>query len=277
MILQKVLTFFKCICKAVIDFRDHDGMEYAGYLSFIVLLSMFPFFVFFNALTSSIVSVLDKDQFLYTRLFDVLSGELPHDTMDALLPRIEEILSGPPQSLLTVAIGGVIWTASSVIEGIRHVLNKALRVSAPPPYILGRMFSILQFLIIVAVMMLSVLFAVLVPIIFEVVGRHWEFLRFVVSKVVLFIAVSWIYFMVPNVRQNILVVLPGAAVVTATWTLTSMAFSWYLSTFQVLKTIYGNLTGIIAAMLFFYILSIFFIYGAELNYRLSNRHSGVHI
>ncbi|MDB1135635.1 YihY/virulence factor BrkB family protein [Candidatus Anaplasma sp. TIGMIC] len=267
-----VVLFFYCARKAIIDFRDHAGMEYAGYLSFMVLLSLFPFLVFFNALTSSILSVMDKDSVLYDKLFDFLSWELPYDTMAALLPRIEEILSGPPQSLLTLAIVGVVWTASSVIEGIRNVLNRALRVSAPPPYILGRMFSILQFLVIVVFMMLSTLCITLLPIIFEMVDVHWAILRFALIKLMLFLSIAWIYFIVPNLKQEILVVVPGAVIVTILWSLSSTMFSWYLSTFHVLDTIYGNLTGVIAALLFFYILSIFFIYGAELNYRLSHIH-----
>ena len=266
-ICTQIGKFFGCVGLAITDFRLHDGLERAGYLSFLLLLSIFPFLVFLNALASSVLSILDKDHIVYTRLFYVLSGELPHDTMAALLPRIEEILLGPPHSLLTMAIIGVIWSASSVIEGIRNILNKAMRVSAPPPYVLGRMFSILQFLVIVIAMIFSLLCIKLTPILFETEGDKWEFLRFVMTKLVLFLSLAWIYFMVPNLKQSIVAVLPGAAAVTVLWSLSSMTFSWYLSNFHVLKTIYGNLTGVIASLIFFYILSIFFIYGAELNYR----------
>ncbi|MFV9839237.1 MAG: YihY/virulence factor BrkB family protein [Aaplasma endosymbiont of Hyalomma asiaticum] len=269
LIPRKITRFFKCVSLAVEDFRNHDGMEYAGYLSFIVLLSMFPFLVFFSAVASSILGVFDKNQALSEKLFNVLSGELPHDTMAALLPRIEEILSGPPQSLLTVAIIGVIWTASSVIEGVRNVLNRAFRVSFPPPYVLRRLISIFQFLITALIMIVSTLCAVLIPVIFDAIDERWHILRFVITKIIIFFSISWIYFVVPNLRQSFSVVFPGALVVTVLWSLSSMTFSWYLTNYHVLNTIYGNLAGVIAAMLFFYVLSIFFIYGAELNYRLS--------
>lgn len=268
-ICARIGRCFNCVSLAIVDFKLHDGLERAGYLSFLLLLSIFPFLVFLNALASSVLSVLDKDHIVYTRLFDILSGELPHDTMAALLPRIEEILLGPPHSLLTVAIVGVVWSASSVIEGMRNILNKALRVSVPPPYVLGRMFSILQFLVIVIAMIFSFLSIKLIPILFDTGESRWEILRFIMSKLVLFVSIAWIYFMVPNQKQSIFAVFPGAAAVTVLWSLSSTAFSWYLSNFHVLKTIYGNLTGVIASLIFFYILSIFFIYGAELNYRFS--------
>ncbi|WP_049756292.1 YihY/virulence factor BrkB family protein [Anaplasma centrale] len=273
-ILKGVGAFFKCAGLAIADFRRHDGLVYSGYLSFIFLLSTFPFLVFFTAMTSTALNVLDKHEDFLQGLVTSLLSELPHETIAALLPRINEILSGPPQSLLTVAVVGIVWTASSAIEGMRTVLNKAFRVSAPPPYILGRMLSILQFLAIVLVMMCSVLFTVLVPIILDILDPKWGYLgyiKYIVSEVILCLSVAFMYYMVPNTRQRMGVVLPGAVVVTVLWSLSSFTFSWYLSNFRVLHTMYGNLSGIVASMLFFYIISIFFIYGAELSYRLSKQ------
>ncbi|MCU7611682.1 YihY/virulence factor BrkB family protein [Anaplasma capra] len=273
-VFGKIGSFVKCAGLAVADFRRHDGLVYSGYLSFILLLSAFPFLVFFTAITSTALHMLDKQEDFLRVLVNSLLSELPHETISALLPRINEILSGPPQSLLTVAIIGIVWTASSAIEGMRTVLNKAFRVSAPPPYILGRMLSILQFLVIILMMMLSVLFIVLVPIILDVLDRrwgYWSYIKYTVSEAVLCLSVAFMYFIVPNTRQRIGIVLPGAIVVTVLWTLSSFTFSWYLSNFKVLHTMYGNLSGIVASMMFFYILSIFFIYGAELSYRLSRR------
>ncbi|AGZ78813.1 ribonuclease [Anaplasma marginale str. Gypsy Plains] len=273
-IFERAGAFLRCAGLAIADFRRHDGLVYSGYLAFIFLLATFPFLVFFTAMTSTALNVLDKHEDFLQGLVTSLLSELPHETIAALLPRINEILSGPPQSLLTVAVVGIVWTASSAIEGMRTVLNKAFRVSAPPPYILGRMLSILQFLVIVLVMMFSVLFIVFVPIVLDVLDQKWGYLcyiKYTLSEVILCLSVALLYFMVPNTRQRIGVILPGAVVVTILWTASSFTFSWYLSNFRVLHTMYGNLSGIIASMLFFYILSIFFIYGAELSYRLSKQ------
>ncbi|WP_248886927.1 hypothetical protein [Anaplasma phagocytophilum] len=43
------------------------------------------------------------------------------------------------------------------------------------------------------------------------------------SKVIFFADVSWMYCMVPKVRQNVVVVMSRTDVVAATWTLTSIA------------------------------------------------------
>ena len=264
---RTVKTFFKCAYFAVFDLIRHAGIEYAGYLSFVVLLSLFPFLIFLTAVASNVLSILDKDGLFYVKLLSALSDELSHDTMYALLPRINEILSGPPQSLLTIAVMAMIWSASSVIEGIRNVLNKAFRVYAPPPYLLGRLFSIVQFLAMVLIVIFFTVCMVLIPILFEVT-RGWQYFKVSIAEFMLFICVFWLYFVVPNKRQTLWAVMPGAVMVTILWTASSMIFSWYLSNFSVLRSIYGNLTGIVAALLFFYVLSILFIYGAELNHRL---------
>jgi membrane protein len=63
-------------------------------------------------------------------------------------------------------------------------------------------------------------------------------------------------------------VLPGAAIVTLLWMEAAQLLSGYLSNFNQVNLIYGSLGSVIAALLFFYISNIIFIYGAELNYLL---------
>ncbi|UQD53915.1 hypothetical protein ESP60_00115 [Anaplasma phagocytophilum] len=55
------------------------------------------------------------------------------------------------------------------------------------------------------------------------IDGHWECLKSMGSKVIFFADVSWMYCMVPKVRQNVVVVMSRTDVVAATWTLTSIA------------------------------------------------------
>src|SRR5690606_16203080 len=109
------------------------------------------FLVFFVA----IVGFIGQSE-LGTKFIDLfITGQLlPDEVKAAILPRIEEIMSGPPQGLLTIAIIGTIWTASSAVEGVRTILNRAYRVSTPPAYWWRRLFSIMQFLVLVAIIII---------------------------------------------------------------------------------------------------------------------------
>ncbi|QXK91924.1 YihY/virulence factor BrkB family protein [Neoehrlichia mikurensis] len=268
MIHKKIKFFIKCIYLALNDFIDHDGIEHAGYLSFIILLSIFPFLVFLTAVVSNFAVILDQYNFT-EKFFMLIIDNVPQNLIAGLIPRINEIVLGPPHSLLTLAAVGTVWTASSAVEGVRTILNKALRVSTPPPYILRRLLSILQFLIITFIITITMMCIILVPMIFDLLNQHWGYVKYTVSGLVLLISITCLYSIIPNTRQNIINVIPGAIVVTLLWTISSFLFAWYIKNFHSLSIIYGSLAGIIVSLLFFYILSIFFIYGAELNYRLN--------
>jgi membrane protein len=177
-------------------------MEHAGYLSFLILLSIFPFLIVLISLASTFANFLDQYNIGWAFIID----HMPQDILASLMPRIREIISGPPQSLLTLAIVGAVWTASSTIEGLRTILNKAYKVPVSPPYILRRVLSILQFLVITLIITLTI---VLVPMLIDFSYHRLSYTKYLLIEFVLFIVVSWLYFMLPNVKQNMSDVFPG--------------------------------------------------------------------
>lgn len=251
----------------------HDGIELAGYLAFLGIIALFPFLVFVVALAGFIGEGHAGAQFVQ----NLLEQMPPHITA-ALKPRVDEIISGPPQGLLTVSIVGAIWTSSSAVEGYRTVLNRAYHVGTPPAYIWRRLQSVVQILLLSVLVVAAMVILVLLPILWHklagLLGDADQFLLVLqignqltlISLAVLFCTICLSYYVLPNIKQNWHSVVPGAALVTfllvgAAWTLT-----YYLSQFEQVNLIYGSLGGIIAVLLFFYIGNIIFIYGAELNY-----------
>ncbi|QGR02563.1 YihY/virulence factor BrkB family protein [Ehrlichia ruminantium] len=272
MLAKKMKCIFKCAYYAIIDMIDHDGIEHAGYLSFVILLSVFPFLVFFMALISNVAQLLLNyyDINVSDKVIILITDNIPSEVISGLMPRIQEIISGPPHSLLTLAVIGTVWTASSAVEGIRTILNKACRVSSPPSYIFRRLLSIFQFLAITLAMIIAMVCIIVLPVVYDMLDKNLGYFKYAISELVLFISIALLYFIIPNVKQSLADVIPGAVLVTFLWTCSSLVFTWYLKTFHQLNIIYGSLASIIASLLFFYILSIFFIYGAEFNYRVKS-------
>jgi membrane protein len=265
-----------CIWRAVYDtVFVHDGIEHAGYLAFLSLLALFPFLVFLVSVIGVMGQGASGAAFISTLL-----ETLPADITAALRPRIIEIISGPPQGLLTVSILGAIWTASSAVEGIRTVLNRAYRVTTPPAYWLRRLLSIAQLMIFTSIMVVGMLLVVTLPLILHMiekfVGINAPFeadeklgsLLFYITILSLFFAVSYIYYILPNIKQRVVSVMPGAALVVLLWIGAAYLFTKYLSNFNQVNLIYGSLGGFIAALVFFYICNIIFIFGAELNHQI---------
>lgn len=276
--LKKLL---QCFYKAGINTVDHDGVEHAGYLAFLGLLSLFPFLVFLVALAGALGESVTRMEF-----FNFIIASLPPDVVEALQPRVLEITSGPSQGLLTLAIVGAIWTSSSAVEGVRTVLNRAYRVHTPPSYLWRRLLSIVQLIVLTAIIIIGMGLLVIWPIVWQylqdllsldisLTGQLRQ-LSYIIAALLLFFVVSSLYYVLPNVRQTWVSVFPGAAIVVIGWMLSARLFSFYLSHFDQVNLIYGSLGGVIATLLFFYILSVIFIYGAEFSFLLKHA-SGVRI
>ena len=272
MIIRFFRTFYRAICETV----NHDGVEHAGYMAFITILAMFPFLVFLMAICGFVgQSALGKE------LVQLLFNNMPEHIVFALKPRVEEIISGPPQGLLTIAIIGAIWTASSAVEGMRTILNRIYRVSSPPAYIWRRLLSIVQFILLTLVLLGSTLLLVIVPTFLQQfsttiaidLGLHpfWDYLRYIIAGVLMVGAVSWLYYMIPNVSLKLRSVLPGALLVVMGWTISAYLLSTYTLNFRQVNLIYGGLQGVIVSLIFFYLINIIFIFGAEFNYHSTKR------
>ena len=264
-------TLFASFFKAGVNTLAHDGIEHAGYLAFLGLMAVFPFLVFVAALAGFIAEGEAGARFIRLVL-----AQLPSEMVGALTPRITEIISGPPQGLLTVSILGAIWTSSSAIEGYRTVLNRACRVAAPPAYIWRRLLSIAQILILSFVVIMAMIVLVLLPVAWDKVEAVFGKSGLVLPRteivslsiVVVFASVAAVYYFLPNLKQTIRSVVPGAALVTVSWMAAARLLSLYLSRFNQLTLVYGSLGSVIATLLFFYACNVIFIYGAELNYLL---------
>lgn len=264
-----------CLYKAGDDTINHDGIEHAGYLSFLSMLAIFPFLVFLVSLAGTM-----ENTHLGTNFVNFMVEHLPDELISALKPRIEEIISGPPQGLISLAILGAIWTASSAVEGLRTILNRAYRVPTPPAYIWRRLLSIGQFLIFTCVIIIAMLVLVFSPLVIEQLNKItsfvdflkpvWLYANFVITHLLLFIGISSLYYFLPNMRIRWRQVVPGAVLVVILWSVGASLLSFYLNEFKQVSLIYGSLGGIIISLLFFYITNMIFIYGAEFNYQLNH-------
>ena len=261
--------------KAGDNLVDDDGIEMAGYLTFLSILALFPFLVLLVAAAGFI-----GQGELGTEFIEFIIHHLPQDAVASLRPRVDEIVSGPPSGLLTVSILGAIWTSSSAVEGLRSVLNRAYDVSDPPPYLFRRLMSMLQILLFTTILIVLMLGLVLAPVVIDTIAQHTgmqipeEILRFFreefvyISALLIFVGVASLYYWLPNIKQSLLAVVPGAILVVLLWILGAAGVTFYLNTIDQVNIIYGSLSSFIATLIFFFVMNVIFIYGAEFNHQL---------
>ncbi len=269
--------------QSICDMINHDGVEHAGYLSFLLMLTIFPFLVFITA----ILGFIGSEQ-LGNLLVNLIVNSSWASFIDALKPRILEITSTPPQSLVTIAIFSALWTASSIFEGLRTILNRAYRVTETPGYLLRRLFSIMEFLIAITIIIMLMLILVIIPsisgfvidlfsirnkVILSFIGVENDTIRATILITFAYLFIAMLYNKLPNRKGRLINAFPGAAVVMLSWYLASVLFKYYLGHFPQVNFIYGSIAGVIISLIYFYICSIIFIVGAEFNYRIEEFYS----
>jgi membrane protein len=99
----------------------------------------------------------------------------------------------------------------------------------------------------------------------EVFISLWTWLRLPVALVLLMLAVSIIYWVVPNSDHPFRLITPGAALAVIAWVIASLGFSFYLANFADYSVVYGSLGAAVALLLYFYISAGVLLLGAEVN------------
>jgi membrane protein len=254
---------------------DNYGLEMAGYLTFLALLALFPYLLLMVSAAGLVGQGETGRDFIA-----LLLQNLPTDAVATLRPRIEEITSGPPQHILTFSILGAIWTSSSAVEAVRGMLNRAYHVRKPPTYLARRLMSIAQVFLLTLIILILMLMFVFAPIVLHGLAHYTgiaipmkldhflgTYFKYIVV-VALFGIVAIFYHVLPNIKQSWLAVAPGALVVVVGWIGAAALVSFYLTDISNVTLVYGSLSGFIATLIFFYVMNLIFIYGAEFNHEL---------
>ncbi|HJS41533.1 MAG TPA: YihY/virulence factor BrkB family protein [Sphingomicrobium sp.] len=254
----------------------NDGFIHAGNLAFLALLALFPFFITAAAITKLLGQSEDGRRTVATIL-----DRLPPDVAGVLAGPINEVLTARTGPLLWFgAIVGV-WTAASFIETIRDILRRAYGIPFSAPFWSYRLGSI--GLIIGAVLMLMAAFGATVAI----SSVHF----FIVDKIpasaglatdlgvyriapaiALFVTFYFTFYaLTPSrYRGRDCRKWPGALLITAWWIATVEVLPAALTFFGGYEITYGSLAGVMIALIFFFMIGLGVVTGAELNAALAD-------
>ena len=99
-------------------------------------------------------------------------------------------------------------------------------------------------------------------------GDIWPSLRLITIFVTFVVAVEIQYYLAPNRKQRFVKTLPGALVAVSGIYLSSAGLGYYFGHFANYNKTYGSMGAVIILMLWFYVVALFFVVGAELNAEL---------
>jgi membrane protein len=253
----------------------NDGFIHAGNLAYLSLLALFPFFI----LAAAVAHLLGQSQDAQLTVFNILR-RLPPDVAVTLRDPINEVLQARTGPLLWFGAIVGLWTATSFIETIRDILRRAYGVQFCRPfweYRLGSMAMILG-----SVLLLMIAFAISVVLtsvhsllaewfpmtqgfahnlgIYRLVPAATLFVTFYL----LFVALTPARYRKRSCRKW-----PGALVITAWWIVTVELLPRAIGLFGGYSLTYGSLAGVMISLLFFFIVGLGVVVGAELNAALA--------
>ena len=253
----------------------NDGFIHAGNLAFLALLALFPFFIVATALATLAGQTESGAMTVATIL-----AQLPPQVARTLREPIFEALTARTGALLWLGAIVGLWTAGSFVETVRDILRRAYGVKYSAPFWEYRLASIA--LIIGAVILLMFAFAVTLTLrSVEAVLEAWfpfaedvatmvAYFR-IVPALALFGTVYALFFALtpsryrrPDCRKW-----PGALLITLWWMATVEVLPWTLSMFGGYDLTYGSLAGVMVVLIFFFIIGLGVVTGAELNAALA--------
>ncbi|MBN8235974.1 YihY/virulence factor BrkB family protein [Halobacillus kuroshimensis] len=249
-------------------FGEDDVGGMAAQLAYFFLLSLFPFMIFLLTL----LGYLHIDE---QRVLTFVSAYAPADTFEIITENVTSLFSDENGSLLSIGLVGTLWAASNGVNAIMRAFNRAHSVKESRSFIVSRMIAIV--LTIAMVVVIGIAF--LLPVAGQAIGVHlfsyfglsesfiglWNGLRWVISSVIFYVVLSFLYVTAPNKRLKYRDTVGGAVFATISWQLVSLLFSFYVSNLGNFSAMYGSLGGVIVLMIWLYLSGIVIILGGEIN------------
>ncbi|WP_414900491.1 YihY/virulence factor BrkB family protein [Sphingomonas flavalba] len=269
----------------------NEGFPHAGNLAYLSLLTLFPFFILLAALAQLFGQTADGQAAIALFLSTV-----PPSVADVLRQPIADVLAARSGMLLWLGALVGLWSTASFIETIRDILRRAYGVKYNRPFYEYRLIS--MGIIIGSVLLALIAFAAQVLLI----GVEQFVYRLVpiasgtaqlislsrlVPPAVLFVALYIIFYSLTPSRYRRArgcPKWPGALLVTLWWQATTELLPVVLGMLGSYNRTYGSLAGVIVSLLFFFVIGLGVVVGAELNAalaegdepRLKSRESETH-
>jgi len=265
------------IMKRVVVGVYTDGFIHAGNLAYMLLLSLFPFFIVGATVARIFGHSQDAQEAVAAFLVTV-----PRNVADVLRPAIQDVLAARSSVTGMLWLGGLVglWTTGSLIETIRDILRRAYGTTFTKPFWRYRLGSI-------GITMVSV-FAAMFALSMQVVLTGAEqFLRRVlpfadqaiaivtttkiVPMVILCVALYYLFLsLTPSkYRSSDFPKWPGAILTALVWYMTTLLLPLALSLLASYDLTYGSLAGVVVVLIFFFFVGLGVVIGAELNAALA--------
>jgi membrane protein len=244
-------SLFEQINMLVAKYQESSLSVYAGQTAFFLILSAFPFLLFFFALLD--LTPLTEEDFI------LWASQIIPETLSASLAAVaNEIYEGSSGGIISATIISSLWLSSKAFVSLQQGLNVMYQVKETRNYLLMRLYGV--FYSIVLAVLLVVLLGILVfgnSIRLHLFPKALFFEKVIHLRVLICIPALFFFFLVlyvalPNRKQRIKHQVPGSAFAAAAWIIFSYFFSIYVDKYTNYSSFYGTMTTIALLMVWLY-------------------------
>lgn len=261
------LEFGKRLFNRVIDNAVADR---GALLAYYFLFALFPF-LFFLVTLAAYLPLKGSTDDLVARLAQLM----PPQAFDIVTVELKSLVNRPRPHLLTFGLVLTLWSASRAVDALRAALNLAYDVKETRPFWKTQGMALLVTiagggLTLIAMGLLGLGGQASLWIADHLgAGREWllvwGWLRWPVTAVIIMTVAAWLYYLLPDVKQEWRFITPGSIVGTGLWLLGSWGFTAYVGHFANYNATYGSIGGVIILLLWLYLSGLFFVLGGEIN------------
>jgi membrane protein len=250
------------------------GGIHAGNIAYLAMATLFPL----SILITAAASIFGRTDAGRAAIAGILRA-MPPQAAELLAPVIEEVLSARTGHLLWAGALVGLWTVSGFVETIRDIFHRAYACAPTRPFWVYRLLAAGATLVAMAVLLLGFLSQLILQFLLDHLRPllphalrlpAWIDFSRIAPPFVIFGAL-WLIFKLlapAGFRQS--PGWPGALLTTIGWVTAALLMGPVLSAFGGMGLTYGALSGVMATMLFFYVVGLVLVAGAQLNAALAN-------
>jgi membrane protein len=252
-------------------FRKGVLVTRASSIAFNLLMAILPATIFLATLIPFIPIPNFQEELI--RLFESI---IPVNAYNLMENTIVDIITNKSGSLLIVMFFATIIFSTNGIHAVIHSFVVTSHSFKSRSWVNQRKVSVL--LLLIGIIMFAVA-GILIIFGKMAVNRLVEleilekslvisilvFLKWIVIVLLLFLAISFLYYLAPAKRHDFKFVTPGSSLATILFIITSLGFSAYVNNFGQYNRLYGWIGTLMVILVWLYLNSIALLIGFELN------------
>lgn len=243
----------------------------ASSIAFNMLMALLPATIFLFTLIPFVP--IPNFQSELVKLFE---NFLPVSAYNLFETTIIDVITKRSGTLLVVMFLATIIFSTNGIHALMHAFNVSVHDFASRSWVQQRKIAV--FLLVFILIMFSAAGALIIlsrlvvnrlvdigvlemNLVFYIVMTF----KWILIIVMLFFAISTLYYLVPARRKDFRYISPGSILATSLFIITSLAFSAYVNNFGQYNKLYGSIGTLIVILIWLYLNSVALLVGFELN------------